>query len=136
MRTFLDTNVFLYAAGASHPEREPCARVLRKVADGSLDATVDSEVVQEILYVLARRGRRADAVQLARHVAALFPDLLPVTREDMLRACDLVERHSKLPARDAVHAATMMRHAISRIVSVDADFDLVEGLRRISPANV
>ena len=79
VRTFLDTNVFLYAAGAAHPERDACVRVLRSVADGSLDATVNSEVVQEILYVLSRRGRRRDAIALAGHVAALFPDLLPVT---------------------------------------------------------
>ncbi len=52
MRVFLDTNVFLYAAGRAHPERDACASVLRRVADGSLDATVNTEVIQEILYVL------------------------------------------------------------------------------------
>ena len=90
MRTFLDTNVFLHAAGRPHPLKEACAGVLRKVAEGSLDATVNSEVLQEIVYVLARRGRREDGTVLARHVAALFPDLLPVTREDMIEACNLL----------------------------------------------
>jgi hypothetical protein len=134
MRAFLDTNVFLYAAGGSHPERDACARVLRKVADGSLDATVNTEVVQEILYVLVRRGRRKEAVTLARHVTDLFPDLLPVTREDMLSACGLVQRYPRLPARDAVHAATMLRHGLKHVISVDTDFDLVRELRRIEPS--
>ncbi len=133
MRTFLDTNVFLYAAGSDHPKRGACARVLRKVADGSLEATVNSEVVQEILYVLSRRGRREDAVVLARHVASLFPDLLPVTRDDMLGACDLVLRYPGLPARDAVHAATMLNNGLTRIVSVDGDYDQIRGVRRIEP---
>jgi len=133
MRAFLDTNVFLYAAGGSHPERDACARVLRKVADGSLDATVNTEVVQEILYVLVRRGRRKEAVTLARHVTDLFPDLLPVTREDMLGACGLVQRYPRLPARDAVHAATMLRHGLKHVISVDTDFDQVRELRRIEP---
>ena len=133
MRAFLDTNVFLYAAGGSHPERDACARVLRKVADGSLDATVNTEVVQEILYVLVRRGRRKEAVALARHVTDLFPDLLPVTREDMLSACGLVLRYPRLPARDAVHAATMLRHGLKHVISVDTEFDQVRELRRIEP---
>jgi hypothetical protein len=133
VRTFLDTNVFLYAAGAAHPERDACVRVLRSVADGSLDATVNSEVVQEILYVLSRRGRRRDAIALAGHVAALFPDLLPVTRDDTLGACDLMSRYPRLPVRDAVHAATMLRNGIKRIISVDKDFDQVSEIHRLEP---
>jgi len=136
MRTFLDTNVFLHAAGGSHPLKEACSRVLRKVADGSLEATVNSEVLQEIVYVLARRGRRADGTLLARHVAALFPDLLPVTRDDMLETCGLLERHPRLSVRDAVHAATMLRNGITSIVSVDPDFDRIPGIHRLAPAAV
>ncbi|MEX0880715.1 MAG: type II toxin-antitoxin system VapC family toxin [Thermoanaerobaculia bacterium] len=133
MRVFLDTNVFLYAAGSAHPSKEPCVRVLRAVADGSLDATINSEVVQEILYVLARRNRRSDGVGLSRRVAALFPDLLPVTREDALGACDLVEKYPRLSVRDAVHAASMLRNGIERVVSVDADFDQIREVHRVSP---
>ena len=136
MRTFLDTNIFLYAAGAEHPQRDACAAVLRKVAEGKLDATVNSEVLQEILHVLTRRGRREAGTSLAGYVAALFPDLLPVTRDDILEACDLVRRHRKLHVRDAVHAATMMRNGIRRIVSVDSGFDSIPEIRRLAPASV
>lgn len=45
MLTFLDTNVFLHAAGRPHPLKEACARVLRRVADGSLEATVNSALL-------------------------------------------------------------------------------------------
>src|SRR3990172_6314879 len=100
MPTFLDTNVFLYAAGQEHPVKAACVETSERVADGRLEATVNSEVVQEILYVLARRGRRADGLTLARHVAGLFPDLMPVSRDDMLKACDLVQEHPDLPVRD------------------------------------
>jgi predicted nucleic acid-binding protein len=56
MQVFLDTNIFLYAAGASHPWREACAKVLRRVADGSLDATINSEVQnRSTLHLLAER---------------------------------------------------------------------------------
>jgi len=135
MRAFLDTNVFLYAAGRDHPQREACAEVLRKVAAGSLEATVSSEVVQEILYVLDRRGMRREAVSLARHVADLFPDLHPVTRDDVLEACELLERYPRLPVRDAIHAATILRNGLARMVSVDTDFDQIPDIRRVEPGS-
>ena len=57
MRVFLDTNIFLYAAGQAHTQRDACVDVLRRVAAGTLEATANSEVIQEILHVLVRRGR-------------------------------------------------------------------------------
>jgi uncharacterized protein len=136
MRVFLDTNIFLYAAGGAHPERGLCASVLRRVAQGTLQATVNTEVIQEILYVLARRGRREDGLILARYVADLFPDLLPITREDVLGACDLLQRYPRLSVRDAIHAATVLRNGLSAIVSVDSDFDQISEIRRIAPGSI
>jgi predicted nucleic acid-binding protein len=46
MRVFLDTNIFPYAAGGTHPERGLCAAVLRRVAQGTLQATVNTQVIQ------------------------------------------------------------------------------------------
>lgn len=135
MRVFLDTNIFLYAAGQAHPQRDACVAVLRRVAAGTLEANANSEVIQEILDVLVRRGRGEDGVALARHVAALFPDLLPVTGEDMRRACDLIERYPRLSVRDAVHAATMLGNGLKQVISVDEDFDQVREIRRVAPEN-
>ena len=66
MPVFLDTNIFLYAAGGPHPEREACIALLRRVSDGSMDAIVHAEVVQEVMFVLVRRGRLRDGLRLAR----------------------------------------------------------------------
>jgi uncharacterized protein len=86
--------------------------------------------------VLARRGRREDGLMLARHVADLFPDLLPIAREDVLGACDLLRRYPRLSVRDAIHAATVLRNGLSAIVSVDSDFDQISEIRRIAPGLV
>jgi predicted nucleic acid-binding protein len=136
MVAFLDTNVFLYAAGGPSLQRDGCARVLRRVADGSLDATINAEVLQEILHVLARRGRRNDGITLTRQLSALLPDLLPVTGNDMALSCDLLQRYPSLSVREAVHAGTMLRHGIKTIVSVDPDFDQVREIRRVEPDSV
>ena len=37
-RVFLDTNVFLYAAGGEHPLKAPCGDILTRAANGDLDA--------------------------------------------------------------------------------------------------
>jgi predicted nucleic acid-binding protein len=136
MQVFLDTNIFLYAAGASHPLREACAKVLRRVADGSLDATINSEVVQEVLYVLTRRGRRDEALKLAGHLTSLFPDLLAVTRDDVVGACALLRQYPGLSVRDAIHAGAMLRNGLRTVVSGDSDFDQISEIRRVAPDKV
>lgn len=133
---FVDTNVFLYAAGAEHPLREPCRGVLRRWETGALAATSSSEVIQEILYVLRRRGEQEKALVLARRLMDLFPDLLPVTREAMALTCRIVELHPELSTRDAVHAGTMLHHGIASIVSTDTDFDALGEITRIPPSTL
>jgi uncharacterized protein len=133
VRTFLDTNIFLYAAGGAHSQKEACARVLQRVADGTLEATVNSDVLQEILYVLSRRGKLNEAIRLIGYISDLFPDLLTVGKEDVLEACKLLRQAPNLSVRDAIHAATMKRNGLKRIISVDPDFDRIHGIRRLEP---
>ena len=133
MTYFLDTNIFLYAAGGDHPYRQPCQHILRRVAEAELDATTSSEVVQEVLYVLMRRGLRTQAIALARNILAVFPALLEVGANEMNAACDLLESMPELPPRDAVHAATMLTHEIATIISADTHFDQLAQLKRIAP---
>ena len=130
---FLDANVFLYAAGRDHPLKGACAGVLRRLAAGELAATTSTEVVQELLYVLTRRGQREAALALARHVLVLVPDLLPVSRAVMEATCELLADHPNLPVRDVVHVATMREHGLDEIVSADRDFDAFEGVTRLDP---
>ena len=114
---FLDTNVFLYAAGAGHPLKKPSQRILRLAARKELAATTNTEVVQEILYVLSRRGEGEKARRLAPNVLQLFPGMLPVTGDDMASACQLSGRFPNLPVRDAVHAATMVNNGLRTIIT-------------------
>ena len=135
MRVFVDTNIFIHAAGAEHPLKAPCAELLRRAATGELDATTSAEVVQELHHVYRRRGLIRDGVQLARQVANLFPDLLPITRADVLRSGELLSAHPQLSPRDALHVATALNNQITTILSVDADFDQVPDIRRMDPTS-
>jgi len=133
---FLDTNVFLYAAGGDHPLRKPCQDILRRVAEGELIATTSSEVVQEVLYVISRRGLRDQAVQLARSIIGAFPTMLEVGGREIGVTCDLMESTPELSPRDAVHAATMITHDVATIVTADPHFDRLANIHRVAPEDV
>jgi predicted nucleic acid-binding protein len=133
-RLFIDANVFLYAIGADSPHRAACRGVLEAVGQGKLDGITSSEVLQEILHVRSRRMNVKDAASAVRAAADLVVDVLPVTRDDVLEACRLLETHAGLGARDALHAAVMKNSAVHMLVSVDRDFDVVPDLKRIEPA--
>jgi len=133
-RLFLDANVFLYALGANSPHREPCRDVLDAVGQGKLDGITSSEVLQEILHVRSRRMSVADAASAVRAAADLVAEVLPVTSHDVIEACALLEAHTGLGARDALHAAVMKNSQLHVLVSVDRDFDVIPDLKRIEPA--
>jgi predicted nucleic acid-binding protein len=134
-RVFLDTNVFLYAIGGEGLHRDPCRAVLAAVGQGVLDGVTNSEVLQEILHVRARRVDTKDATKAARAAAGMVADVLPVTREDVLDACRVLDAHPALGARDALHVAVMKNAHITLLVSVDRDFDSVGTLKRLDPAD-
>jgi predicted nucleic acid-binding protein len=131
--TFIDTAVLMYAAGAEHPLREPCRRVLDRVADGELDAVTSVEVVQEVLHRFVAIRRPELGVALAQQTLDLFAPVLPVTHAVMRRMPELVGAYPSLAARDLLHAATCLEEGIDEIISPDRGFDLVNGIRRIAP---
>ena len=132
-RVFIDANVFLYAIGGPGPHREPCRAVLAAVAGGKIDGVTSTEVLQEVLQMRARRADLTDAASAVRSAAALVTEVLPVALADILTACQMLDAHPKVGARDAVHAAVMSNAGIATIVSVDKDFDVFKHLQRMTP---
>lgn len=133
-RIFVDAHVFLYAVGAESPHRDACRSVLQAVGQGKLDGVTSSEVLQEILHVRSRRVNIQDATSAVRAAADLVVEVFPVTTRDVLEACRLLESHSGLGARDALHAAVMKNSRVHLLVSLDRDFDAIADLKRIEPS--
>ena len=131
----VDTTVLVYAVGAEHPLRDPCRALVEAVADGEVRGTTTVEVVREFTHVRARRCSRADAVALARSYADLFAPLLPVGADELLAGLKLFERTEALEPFDAVVAAAALSHGASGVVSADAGFARVRGLRHLDPAD-
>ena len=134
---FIDANVPIYAAGREHPHKQPCARILRILADDPQSFITDSEVLQEMMHRYLASGRWT----LGREVVRAFAEAMrgriePVHGDDVTLAAELADRHPGVSARDLVHAAVMQRLGVDRIISADTDFDRLEGIDRLDPARM
>lgn len=131
----LDTAVPMYAAGTPHAYRDACQWVMTQIASGRLQVVIDAEVIQEILHRYGALGRYADAVNMARDVMTVVPQILPITATDMQIAVAVFQQYAPrgMRARDAIHAAIMKKHGLTHIISSDAHFDLVTDLTRLDP---
>ena len=85
----------------------------------SLHANVDVELLQEILHVYAARKERAKGFDTIDDLLVLFPNPIPIGREEVETARDLMHSNSFLGARDAIHAAVVQTHDLEGIVTAD-----------------
>lgn len=129
---FVDSNVPMYLVGAGHPNKIAAQQLLeRAVADGERLVT-DAEVLQEILHRYVAIARR-DAIQPAFDALLnVVDEVFAVELRDVERAKELLLGLSGLSARDAIHVALMQRNDVTRILSFDAGFDQVPGIRRLA----
>ena len=130
-RVFLDTSVLLLAVGGDHTERSACRAIVAAVHAGQIDAHASVEAVQEYVHHRRRRSARS-AVEEAVSLRGMLT--LHAFDEDVLDEALRLMATSPVRGRDAVHAATALRHRFDEIVSADRDFDSVQGLQRIDPA--
>ncbi|MDE2972692.1 MAG: type II toxin-antitoxin system VapC family toxin [Acidobacteriota bacterium] len=117
--TFIETNVFLFAVGRSHPLREEALRVLDRGMRSSTEFVTSAEVLQEVLHVFSRRRlleRCDDAFGLVERVVS---DVWSLEPEDVALARTLADRHPELEARDLVHLACCLRRQATDLVTFD-----------------
>jgi predicted nucleic acid-binding protein len=129
----LDASVFMYAGGAEHPNKAPAGRYLKRVTAKEIDAAIDAETLQEILHRYRAIRRWEDGRRVYDLARTLVPVVLPVTAPVLDAARDLLDRHSDLMARDALHAAVALQYTDGQICSFDDDFDEIDGVKRTEP---
>jgi hypothetical protein len=128
---FVDSNIPMYVVGKAHPHKTDAQRLLERAILARDRLVTDAEVLQEILHRYTALDRR-DMIQPAFDaLLGLVDEVFPVTSDDLLHARTLVLGATRLSARDAVHAATMARNGVHRILTFDGDFDVIPGIERI-----
>ena len=130
---FVDTNVFMYAVGVNARWRETCDAALDCLQKSTVRVVTNAEVLQEILHRYFSQQRPGDARTVHGAARELCDEIIPVTEGHTIRALALLLDHQQLPARDAIHVATMEDWGIRTILSADQDFDAVPSVDRIDP---
>jgi len=136
----IDTNVPIYTAGRPHSLKAPCQEVTRLVAAAPNAFATDAEVLQELLHYYVA-GHNWGPGLLGEAVFRAFATLMggriePIAAADVMDAAELAAQHPRLSARDVLHVAVMKRTGVTHIVSADQDFDSVQGIQRLDPAQV
>lgn len=128
MTFFVDTNVIVYSRIPSR-YHDPCLRVLTAIADGAPGRT--SVAALEEVWHLELSGKTGELKGLTERAHTVFVPLLSVT-DDVFRLALSLDL-PKLGANDRLIVATCFANEIGTLVSADAGFDRVPGLRRIGP---
>ena len=126
----LDANIPMYAEGRQHRYRQPCRRVMELARGNASAYCIDTETLQEILYVYFSRGETVRGIGVARDLLGMFPAIIPITAAEIRTAMRLLAKTPGIEARDAIHTAVVVGHGLEGIVSADRDFDRIPGLRR------
>jgi hypothetical protein len=129
---FVDSNIPMYLVGAPHANKVEARRLLETCIHREARLVTDAEVLQEILHRYVAIRRR-DAIQPAFDaLLGVVDDVFAVECADVERAKTVVLGNERLSARDALHVAVMEREGVKRILTFDAAFDDVPGVRRES----
>jgi len=131
----VDTNIIMYAAGAPHPNKEPSARLLERIARGEIEAAIDAETLQEILHRYRAINRWNDGKKVYDLARTIFPVVIPVTAEVADQARQFLDYHKGMMARDALHAAVVITEGMDGIYTYDTDFNGISGVRRLEPGD-
>ena len=119
MRTFVDTNVIMYAVGRSHPLRQEARDFFAESLSQDRALVTSAEVLQELLHAYIPVGR-VQTLQAALELAgSLFQTAWPLEYDDVLHAHRLIGSHPELGARDLVHLASCQRRGVSSIKTFD-----------------
>ena len=129
MAFFVDANVIVYAA-TDGPYHESCVEILFAVSEGKVVGRTSTAVLEEVWHV-ELSGKAGDISGLADNAYTLFAPLLAVDHEIVGAALALPP--SVLGANDRIHVATCALGEIETIVTADADFNDVRGIRRVDP---
>jgi uncharacterized protein len=129
---FVDSNVPMYLVGAAHPHKTDAELILEGLVAAKERLVCDAEVLQEILHRYAAIERREAIGPAFQALLGVIDEVIPIERQDVLRAAAIVAGKKKQSARDALHIAVMERYGIETIFSFDGDYDRWPGLERIS----
>ena len=120
MRTFVDTNIVLYAYDQREPEKSAIAREILSDLWRTREGLVSTQVLQEVYVNLTRKLRVVVPRSKARALVGRYGrwPVYAIATGDILEAADLEQRHS-LSFWDALIIVAAARSGAELIISED-----------------
>ena len=119
-RTFVDTNVLLYAHDASETEKQPVARALLEELWADRSGVVSTQVLQEFYVVATRKFQPPMRRSEAREIVTLYATWSPVHVDvGLILDASALEERAQLSFWDALIVEAARRAGAVRLVSED-----------------
>ncbi len=108
---------------------------MAEIAAGRLEAAVDTEIIQEVLYRYGAIHQWRIGVRLAESLLEIVPKVYPIQLADIRLAVRLFEQYAPkgIPTRDVLHVAVMHNNGLSQIISTDTHLDAIREIQRLDP---
>jgi hypothetical protein len=116
---FVDSNVFIYAVGRSHPLKEEAQNFFLGSSKKGKRLVTSAEVLQELLHVYLP-VERIETLDAALDLATQGIDhVIPINSATVLHARSLVDNFPGLTARDLLHLSVCQLHKIRELKTFD-----------------
>lgn len=129
----LDSNIFIETLLAQERGRA-CRRLLERVRDGEIKATVTDFHIDSVAIVIENYGK--DWRELNLFLSSLLRykglTIYPLDLASRIMATYLMRDH-KLDLDDALAAQALRELSTDTIISYDSDFDRVQWIKRVTP---
>jgi len=116
---FIDSNVFIYAVGRSHPLRSEAQNFFLEAGRMGKRLVTSAEVLQELLHVYLPVGRM-ETLDAALDLATQGVDrIIPIDKKSVVHARRLSDIHPGLTARDLLHLSVCRINKIDVLKTYD-----------------
>ena len=133
---FLDTNIFIYAAGDQDARKKRIALdLIRHALEENRDAVISLQVMQEFTNVMLTRSM-ATAEQIEKWYSYMHRLVASEVTSDMIRNAIEIRNGYRIQYYDAIIIAAAEKYGCSEIVTEDLnDGQLYRGMMAVNPFN-
>lgn len=126
---YLDANVFIAAALDPSTKGEVAAKILQDAHQGKNRAATSAITFDEVFWIISKeKGREVAENVYESMLGTRNLQVIDLSREVLTESLKVL-RETKLKPRDAIHVASARISGINEMVTEDADFDGITGLR-------
>ncbi len=134
-RFFIDSNVFFYAKIMDAHYGTACARIIRRISSGALEASTSALVPVEVANAMRKFGLAGEIAAEVRALYSLGIEVLSIDAPDGLEAIEASGKFGISPY-DCLHAIVMKRNGLREIISADREFDKLDWVNRTDPSSL